>query len=185
MTARPKLSELVSSSREGNTDETSRLTEILYSELRDIAAGYIRRENEGHTLQPTALVHEAYLRLASQRMEWQNRAHFLGIAAQTMRRVLLDHARKRSADKRSRELTVTGDFLDESNRLVNLVVLDEALHRLSDHDKRIARVVELRFFGGLDVDETAEVLHVSAATIKRDWTFARAWLARELKDLVA
>jgi RNA polymerase sigma factor (TIGR02999 family) len=176
------LSEIVTSSRNGDQLETARLTELLYSELRDIAAGYLRFENEGHTLQPTALVHEAYLRLTSQKMDWQNRAHFLGIAAQTMRRVLMDHARKRAAAKRGSAISITGESSGDADQVLDLIALDDALHRLADKDARTARIVELRYFGGLDVDETAEVMRVSPATVKREWTFAKAWLGRELAE---
>ena len=173
--------QIVQGARAGSAAETARLTELLYSELRDLAAHYLRAEGPGHTLQPTALVHEAYLRLISQRLEWQDRAHFLGVAAQTMRRVLLDHARRRHAAKRSGEkaLTVTGPGESEADAL-DMLALNDALDRLGARDPRAARVVELHFFGGLEMSEAAKVLGVSLATAKRDWSFARAWLRREL-----
>lgn len=156
------------------------LLPLIYSELRRQAANYLRRERVGHTLQPTALVHEAYLRLVDQtQVQWQNRAHFLGVAAQMMRRILVDHARQHQAEKRG------GDFqkisLDENIdvsgvRAADVVALDEALARLHELDPQKSRVVELRFFGGLSVEETAEVLGVSAPTVKRQWRMAKAWL---------
>lgn len=172
---------MVQGARAGSAAETARLTELLYSELRGLAAGYLRAEGPGHTLQPTALVHEAYLRLISQRMEWRDRAHFLGVAAQTMRRVLLDHARRRKAAKRdgAAALTVSGPG-DAAGEALDMLALDAALDRLGGQDPRAARVVELHFFGGLEMSEAAKMLGVSPATAKRDWSFARAWLRREL-----
>ena len=171
-----------------SSDPTSLLAEQLYGELHRLAAVYLRGESPGHTLQPTALVHEAFLRLSSQHVEWQDRAHFLGIAANTMRRILVDHARRRSADKRGGALgavtiddNLASDASDARSPL-DVLVLDDALERLAALDPRAARVVELRFFGGLDVEEVATVLEISPASVKRDWSFARAWLARELRD---
>ena len=171
----------------GDASETAELTEVLYGELRRIAAGYLRSENAGHTLQPTALVHEAFLRLSGQHVQWNDRTHFLAVAANTMRRVLVDHERKRSASKRDGGLRVT---MDESvpdaggdDRALELLALDDALVRLASLDPRTARVVELRFFGGLGVEETASVLEISPASVKRDWSFARAWLGRELRGV--
>ena len=165
---------------DGDGDVLGELLPLVYDELRRLAAGYLRRERPGHTLQPTALVHEAYLRMVDQsQVHWQNRAHFLGVAAQMMRRILVDHARGQKAEKRG------GDFqklsLDENidvsgERAADLVALDEALERLAEFDPQKARVVELRFFGGLSVEETAEVLGVSAPTVKRQWRMAKAWL---------
>jgi RNA polymerase sigma factor (TIGR02999 family) len=178
----PQFVKLVEDSRTGDVNETARLTELLYGELKQIAAGYLRKEDVGHTLQPTALVHEAYLRLASQRLEWKDRTHFLAIAANTMRRVLVDHARSRSAMKRGGGLpiTITVPTSDESDRALDLLELDDALKRLTELDARAARVVELHFFGGLEISEAADALDISLATAKRDWSFARAWLKREL-----
>jgi len=165
---------------DGNDGVLGELLPLVYAELRRVAAGYLRRERPGHTLQPTALVHEAYLRLVDQsQVRWQNRAHFLGVAAQMMRRILVDYARGQRAEKRG------GDFqklsLDENidvsgERAADLVRLDEALERLAELDPQKSRVVELRFFGGLSVEETAEVLGVSAPTVKRQWRMAKAWL---------
>lgn len=177
-----EVAQLVSASRGGGAAETARLTELLYDELRRLAAGYLRREGTGHTLQPTALVHEAFLRMASQRLEWRDRSHFLAIAAQTMRRVLVDHARRRLAGKRGggERLLVTAPPVDSDDLALDLLALDDALRTLAVNDARAAKVVELHFFGGLDVAEAADALGISAATAKRDWAFARTWLRREL-----
>ena len=168
---------------EGDREALDKLIPIVYSELRLRAARYLRRERPGHTLQTTALIHETYLRLVEQKqVRWQNRAHFFGIAAQLMRRILVDHARQRDAAKRGgADLRLT---LDEAmaapRRDVNLMVLDETLTRLAEIDERQSRVVELRYFSGLSIEETAEVLGVSPATVKLDWSMAKAWLRREM-----
>lgn len=156
----------------------------LYAELRALAASCLQRERSGHTLQATALVHEAFLRLVDQRqIDWRNRAHVLALAAQSIRRILVDHARGKKSDKRGgRRLRLTLDenlsFLKDSQ--VDLLDLEEALKRLAELDERQCRVVELRFFGGLRVDEAAGVLGVSPRTVEDDWHMARAWLRREL-----
>jgi RNA polymerase sigma-70 factor (ECF subfamily) len=155
----------------------------VYDELRRLAASYLRKERPGHTLQATALVHEAYLRLVGQHTPWQSRAHFFGIAAQLMRRILLDHARAHHADKRGGHQAKVP--LEDALRLAHtdcsrLLELDLALSRLAEKDQRLARVFELRFFTGLTVDEAAEVLHVAPRTINRDSRMAQAWLRREL-----
>lgn len=165
-----------------NPDAADRLVPLLYTELRALAQRHMRAERAGHTLQPTALVHEAFLRLVDQnRAQWQNRAHFLAVAARTMRRILVDHARRHGARKRDggQRVTLHGDIALEAPA-VDVLELDAALERLREVDERAQRVVELRFFGGLDVPGTAAVLGVSPATVKRDWRFARAWLAREM-----
>jgi RNA polymerase sigma-70 factor, ECF subfamily len=169
----------VSSGRREATDE---LLLLVYAELRDLAARLLRNERSDHTLQPTALVHEAYLRLVDQRAgSWENRAHFLGIAAQAMRRILVDHARRRSTAKRKgARVTLDENLAPATGPSVDLLEIDAALGRLAELDARQARVVELRFFGGLNVEETASVLGIGSATVKRDWTLARAWLHREL-----
>ena len=165
---------------DGDDGALGELLPLVYAELRRLAAGYLRRERPGHTLQPTALVNEAYLRLVDQtQVRWQNRAHFLGVAAQMMRRILVDHARGQRAEKRGGEIQKLS--LDENidvsgERAADLVALDEALKRLAELDPQKSRIVELRFFGGLSVEETAEVLGVSAPTIKRQWRMAKAWL---------
>jgi RNA polymerase sigma factor (TIGR02999 family) len=168
----------------GRADVLPELLPLVYDELRRLAASYLRRERADHTLQPTALVHEAYLKLVDQRLDrWQNRSHFFGIAAQAMRRILVDHARAHDAAKRGagvERVTLDEHALLGESSSIDLIALDEALTRLATLDPRQARIVELRFFAGLEVDETARVLDVSPATVKRDWAMARAWLHREL-----
>jgi RNA polymerase sigma factor (TIGR02999 family) len=153
---------------------------VLYAELHRLATHYISQEATGHTLQPTALVHEAYLRLIDQRrVDWRNRAQFVGLAANMMRRILVNHARDRSARKRGGGAQPVSLSLVESpsgRPDVELIALDEALERLAAADPRKARVVELKFFGGLTIEEIAEVLQISGATVEREWSFARAWL---------
>jgi RNA polymerase sigma factor (TIGR02999 family) len=169
---------------DGDRDVPARLMPVVYAELRRLAARYMRRERADHTLQPTALVNEAYLRLSEQsHLAFSDRAHFFGVAAKLMRRILVDYARRHNAEKRG----VFRDrvLLDEAvgGALVadlDLIALDDALQHLAKQDQRQARVVELRFFGGLSVDETAETLGVSTATVKNDWRMAKAWLRREI-----
>lgn len=178
------LTELLQRWGRGDREALDRLLPIVYGELRRQAARYLRKERPGNTLQPTALVHEAYLRLINQRdVEWQNRAHFFGLAAQLMRRILVDHARERLAAKRGGadiRLTLDEWVAAADAGDVDLLALDEALTRLAALDGRQGRVVELRFFSGLNVEETARVLGVSPATVKLDWSMAKAWLRREL-----
>jgi RNA polymerase sigma-70 factor, ECF subfamily len=167
----------------GDQTALDQLTPIVYDELRRLARHYLKRERAGHNLQATALVNEAYLRLVDyKRMRWENRAHFFAVSAQLMRRILVDHARrrnhKRGAGVEHIELEETAVIAP--GRAGDLVALDEALQALAHIDPRKARVVELRFFGGLSVDETAEVIKVSAITVMRDWSTARAWLHREM-----
>jgi RNA polymerase sigma factor (TIGR02999 family) len=168
----------------GDHDALDKLIPIVYDELRLRAARYLRRERSGHTLQTTALIHEAYLRLVEQKqVQWQNRAHFFAIAAQLMRRILVDHARGRGAAKRGGadiRLTLDDAMAAVAGMDVNLMALDEALNRLAEIDPRQSRVVELRYFSGLSIEETAEVLGVSPATVKLDWSMAKAWLRREM-----
>jgi RNA polymerase sigma factor (TIGR02999 family) len=168
----------------GDRDALDRLVPIVYEELRRQASRYLRRERAGHTLQTTALIHEAYMRLVDQRnVDWQNRAHFFGIAAQLMRRILVDHARSRKRAKRGgSDIRVS---LDEATiratpQDLDIVALNEALERLIEIDPHQGRIVELRFFSGLNVEETAEVLRISPATVKREWRIAKAWLRREM-----
>jgi RNA polymerase sigma factor (TIGR02999 family) len=179
------VTELLLRWREGDRAAQERLMALLYDDLRRRAAGYLRRERGGHTLQPTALVHEAYLRLIEQdRVVWQNRAHFLAIAASMMRRVLMDHGRRQKARKRGgagTRVTLDEAFSSVTPRGLDLLALDEALESLAALDQQQARIVELRAFGGLSVEETAEVLEISAATVKRHWAFALAWLQRRLR----
>lgn len=169
---------------EGTPGAADRLAPLVYQELHRLAASAMRRESSGHTLQPTELVHEAFMRLAGQRStDWKNRSQFYGIAAQAIRRILIDHARRRQAAKRDHGIRVT---LDESigngeESQLELLALEDALTRLEELDPRQARVVELRYFAGLGVEEVAEALGISPATVKRDWTFARAFLIRALR----
>ena len=169
-----------SSSADPTANSSDRMMSLVYSELRRIAASYLRRERPNHTLQPTALVHEAFIRLVDQRqIDWSNRAQFLGLAAVMMRRILVNHARDRVASKRGGgleqvPLTLAGDGIGAAE--VNLLELHEALDRLGEADGRKAQIVELKFFGGLTTDEIAATLGISTATVERDWKFARAWL---------
>jgi RNA polymerase sigma-70 factor (ECF subfamily) len=159
--------------------------ESVYAELRRLAAFYLRRERAGHTLQPTALVHEAYLRLAQQRqVKWDNRNQFLGVAAPLMRRILVDHCRGRQAAKRgggTGRVLLDLEILPMDQRAADVVSLDEALNALAERDSQQARIVELRFFSGLSIEDTAQVVGISASTVKREWNIAKAWLARELR----
>ena len=179
--ATPKsVTQLLVAWSDGDQTALDQLVPLVNEELRRLARGYMRRERPGHTLQTTALVNEAYLRLVDQKhMHWQNRAHFLAIAAQLMRRILVDYARRRKYQKRGGgAIQVTlGHAAELANeRTPDLVALDEALGSLAEIDPRRSRVVELRFFGGLSIEETAEVLKVSPTTVERDWTIAKAWL---------
>jgi len=166
----------------GNRDESAlaKLTPIVYSELRKLALSYLRRERSDHTLQPTALIHEAYMRLVDQNVpEWRSRSHFFGVAAQLMRQILVDHARARAAAKRGggeAKLSLDAGLQYSEERSQELVALDDALTDLAKLDPRKAKVVELRYFGGLSVEETAEALGVSVATVGRELRFAEAWL---------
>jgi RNA polymerase sigma factor (TIGR02999 family) len=167
----------------GQEQALDRLLPQIHDELRKLAASYLRRERPDHTLQPTALVNEAFLKLVDQRAaKWQNRAHFFGIAAQAMRRILVDHARAHAASKRGgamRRVPLDDAMLGRPVD-VDLLDLDEALTRLAAMDPQQSRIVELRFFGGLTMEETAEVMHISPATIGREWRMAKAWLSAEL-----
>jgi RNA polymerase sigma-70 factor (ECF subfamily) len=170
----------------GDDAAGDRLMPLVYRDLRRRAGAYLRRERPGHTLQPTALVHEAYLRLIDQRhLPWKNRAQFLALAAQMMRRILVDHARRGKMGKRSgRWMRVELDAatLAAPDAGLNVVALHDLLNHLAEFDSRKSRVVELRYFGGLTLEETAHVLEVSAATVDREWRLARAWLRRELSN---
>jgi RNA polymerase sigma factor (TIGR02999 family) len=179
--------QLLSDASSGNADALARMLPLVYDELHRIASAYLRRERREHTLQPTALVHEAYLRLAGQDdLDWKNRAHFRAIAATTMRRILIEHARARGRKKRGEapERVALEDTVALAPAArVDLEAIDQALVRLEDLDRQQARIVELRFFAGLSVEETAEVLSISRTTVKRDWAMARAWLRRELESI--
>ncbi len=171
---------------QGDRQALDRLMPLVYDELHRLARRFMRRERQSHTLQPTALVHEAYLKLVDQnRVAWQNRAHFFGVAAQLMRRITMVHVRDLRAAKRGGgewlRVTLDSDLQLADQRAGDLIALDDALSDLATFDPRLARIVELRFFGGLQIDETAAVLGISKATVKREWQTARAWLHSELR----
>ena len=180
-----QVTRLLRASSEGNHVAEAELIPLVYDELRRRAASYMRAERMDHTLQATALVHEAYLKLVGQDTDWKNRSHFFGVAAQQMRRILVDHARKHGAAKRAgRESRVSFEdvLAVAAEKPAQLVSVDEALDRLATEYPRQARVVELRFFGGYTEDDVAEILAVSPETVKRDWRFARTWLGREVHN---
>jgi RNA polymerase sigma factor (TIGR02999 family) len=168
----------------GNQKALAELIPAVYDELRRLAAYYLRRERSDHTLQATALVHEAYLRLVDQRhVDWKNRSHFLGVAAHLMRRVLLMHAREHRAAKRggsAQKISLDEAAIFSPAQADDLLILDELLNRLAILDAQQERIVEMRFFAGLSVEETADLMGISTATVKRDWAMAKAWLAREM-----
>jgi RNA polymerase sigma-70 factor (ECF subfamily) len=182
----PGLTELLSDWQQGDQSALNKLTPLVYDELRRIAHRYVQRERNGHTLETTALVNEAYLRLAGQKkIEWQNRAHFFAVTAQVMRHILIDHARRRQYAKHggdARQVSMEEAESMSQERASELVALDEALDELTKLDARKSRVVELRYFGGLDLEETADVLDVSVMTVRRDWRAAKAWLYRRMKE---
>jgi RNA polymerase sigma factor (TIGR02999 family) len=177
------VSELLLNWRQGDPDALRTLMPLVYSELRRLARYYLHQQRSDHTLQSTALVHEAYLKLVHMDMRWENRAHFFGVAAQVMRGILVDHARNRQAAKRgggALKLSLDEAVLEPEQRDVDVIALDDALNTLATFDPRQSRIVELRFFGGLSIEETGEVLSVSPATVKREWSMARTWLHRQL-----
>jgi RNA polymerase sigma-70 factor, ECF subfamily len=178
------VTELLRAWGDGDDGALAQLTPLVEAELRRLAREYMRRERQGHTLQTTALVNEAFLRLAGTRqIHWQDRGHFLGISARLMRRVLVDHARSRGYRKRggdAQRVTLQEDLVAAPEPDLDLLALDRALEALGSIDARKSRVIELRFFGGLSVEETADALHVSTDTVKRDWRLAKLWLLREL-----
>jgi RNA polymerase sigma-70 factor (ECF subfamily) len=175
---------LLRQGRGGDNGAAERLFGLVYDELRELAGAFLGRERSDHTLQPTALVHEAYVRLIDQESTgWEDETYFYGVAANTMRRILVDHARRRGRHKRGggrRRMKIDPDALAVDPALLDLVELDEALRRLESISPRRARVVELRFFGGLGVEDAARMLEISPATVKRDWDSARAWLLLQL-----
>jgi RNA polymerase sigma factor (TIGR02999 family) len=183
--ASQEVSQLLRAWSDGDQAALDKLVPLVYAELRRMARQYMDRQRVGHTLQTTALIHEAYLRLVDQQaIPWQNRAHFFGVAAKAMRCILVDYARSRRAVKRGGAFHLAS--LDEAvvlsaERVAELVALDDALESLAAFDLRKSRVVELRYFGGLTVEETAQVLHVSPETVARDWRLARTWLLREIR----
>lgn len=180
-----QITEILLEWSNGKQEALDRLLPLVYDELHRQASRYLRRERIGHTLQTTALIHETYLKLIDQReVDWQNRAHFFGVAAQAMRRILVDYAKARHRKKRGgvgENLPLEAATLAVSGEKgIDLEVLDEALTRLGELDERQARIVELRYFSGLSVEETAEALHISTATVKNDWKSAKAWLYQEI-----
>ena len=181
---RGEVTELLAEMRLGRGDVIDRLIPLVYRELRRIAAQQMRRERAGHTLQPTALVHEAFLRLVEQNPEgWQNRAHFFGVAGQVMRRLLVDYARRRRAAKRGTPITLNEEILPHSpgaGQTEEILAVNEALDRLAELDWRQARVVELRYFAGLSIEETAEALGIAPRTARLDWTMAKGWMKSQL-----
>lgn len=171
--------------RSGDDFAGDRLMEVIYPELRRLAAGYLRGESRSHTLQPTALVNEAYLRLVGSEVDYQDRVHFVAVAARVMRRVLVDHAKAKKAQKRGGDrlrVTLSDDRLGAGEHAADVLALDEGLARLAEIDPRKCRVVELHFFGGLTYDETAQALSMSAATVNRELRFAKAWLADAMRE---
>ena len=179
------VSALLQAWSQGDVEARDRVMEVVYQELRRRAAAYLRRERAGHTLQPTALVHETYLRLVDQNAAWQNRAQFFGVASQIMRRILVDRARARKTAKRSGQwarVTLDESLAEHQSRDVDVLDLDAALTDLATFDARKNQVAELRFFGGLTLEETGHVLGLSVATVEREWKVARAWLYARLKD---
>lgn len=180
-----EVTQLLSDLGRGEPGAADRLAPLVYSELHRLAEFAMQREPGGHTLQPTELVHEAFMRLVGERHgNWQNRSHFYGVASQAIRRILIDHARRRLAAKRDHGIRVTLDESvgDTSDDGIDLIALNDALEQLEALDPRQGRVVELRYFAGLSIAETATALDISVATVKRDWTFARAFLLRALND---
>lgn len=185
------ITELLQSWSQGDREALDRLVPLVYDDLRQMARRHLRQERDGHTLPSTGLVHEAFMRLAQRRaLQWSSRGEFFGWMSTLMRRILVDHARSRLAAKRgSGEALQSLDVMQEqgteppgqgSDAIIDILQLDEALHHMAELDERQGKVVELRFFGGLSVEETAEAIGVSAATVKREWSTARAWLLREL-----
>ncbi len=181
-----EVTRLLESWNNGCQEALVELMPLVYQELRRMAKQYMNSQPSGHTLQTTALIHEAYLKLADKREKnWQNRAHFFAVAANAMRHILVDHARAHKAEKRGVEaqfIALEDVAVISNERAAEVVALDEALQNLADLDERKARIVELRYFGGLSVEETAEVLKISRNTVIRDWNFAKMWLLRELSN---
>src|SRR5262245_56147706 len=180
-----EVTELLQKWRSGDSQALDKLTPLVYDELHRLAHRYLRGERPGHTLQTTALLHEAYMQLVGQEVEWQSRAHFFAVSAQVMRHILVDYALQRGSAKRGGELQrvdLNTEAIVSRERARELIALDEALKALNEVYPRRSRVVELRYFGGLNNTEAAAVMKVSEATIERDWRFARAWLYRELQQ---
>jgi RNA polymerase sigma factor (TIGR02999 family) len=183
-----QITQLLAEARQGNIEAKQELLPLVHAELHRLAVHYMRGEKPGHTLQPTALVNEAYLRLfGGPGAGWESRAHFFGTAARLMRNILVDHARGHQAGKRggssARKVSLESAFVYASDDAWQMVALDDALERLEKHDSRQCQVVECRFFAGLDIEETAVALGISPTTVKREWTMARAWLHRQLSGV--
>jgi RNA polymerase sigma factor (TIGR02999 family) len=180
-----EITQMLAHWRAGDQEVLGQLLPAVHQELRQIADSYLRRERSGHTLQPTALINEAYLRLVDQSLpQWQNRAHFFGVAAQLMRQILVEHARAQLTQKRgggARKVELDEALNYAPDKAADLLALDDALHALAAFDDRKSRLIELRYFGGLSVEETAHVLNVSTATVTREQRLAQAWLRQELK----
>ncbi|MBS1791365.1 MAG: sigma-70 family RNA polymerase sigma factor [Acidobacteria bacterium] len=183
-TPNQNITKLLVDWRNGDQEALNQLMPLVYEELRRMANYYMRNERQGHTLQTSALVNEAYLRLVDhENIQWQNRSHFFGLAAQAMRRILVDHARSRNYQKRgggAEQVSLDEAATLAEDRAAELIALDEALQELAKFDQRKSRIVEMRYFGGLSGEEVAEALGVSTATVSRDWETAKAWLLREL-----
>ena len=179
-----RVTQILEKYEPGDRHAEEQLFADVYTELRALAVRYLHRERKNHTLQPTALVHEAYLKLVGQtRVDWQGRAHFLAIAAKAMRQILVDHARRHGAAKRGGDrhrIALDDNLVIESNRDVDVLALEDALTKLTKLDPRQAQMIELRFFGGLSIEEVAKVMGISKRSVEREWTMVRAWLRREL-----
>jgi RNA polymerase sigma-70 factor (ECF subfamily) len=185
MPAPKEVTVLLKEMNEGAGNAPEKLLPLVYDELRKLAHSYLQNERPDHTLQATALVHEAYIRLVDwENVSWQNRAHFFAVAAQIMRKILVDHARQKRAQKRDggQKLALDDAVSFSAKREIDLIVLDEALESLAEFDQTQSKIVELRFFGGLTIEETAHALNISPATVKREWTIAKAWLYQRMKD---
>jgi RNA polymerase sigma-70 factor, ECF subfamily len=184
LTSSEDVTQILQNVSVGDQDASAKLMPLVYDELRRLASRYLKRERQDHTLQPTALVHEAYLRLIDQtRVEWQNRAHFFGVAAEMMRRILVDYAKSHKAEKRGglvEKLSLDGAISLTKDIDVDIIALDDALSDLSTLDPRQSRIVELRFFGGLTLEESAEIMGISRATVEREWIMAKAWLFSQI-----
>jgi RNA polymerase sigma-70 factor (ECF subfamily) len=182
-TTQSGVTQLLHAMRTGDAKAADQLLPLVYKELHRLAKSYMRRERDGHTLQPTALVNEAYMRLANDDVDWQNRAHFIGIAANVMRHVLVDYARQRNAQFRGgglKQVELKDDVAVVKQRLDEAIMLDEALDRLAKEKPRQARIVELRYFGGLSVEQVASIMGIAPRSVKRDWALARIWLHQQL-----
>lgn len=180
-----EVTRLLQSLNAGNREAVDALVPLVYAELRKLAAHYLRSERDEHTLQPTALVHEAFLRLVEQETAWQNRTHFFAMAANLMRRILVDYARSHAAEKRggaAEKISLDDAFIFVKEKPSEMIALDEALEELAKIDPRRSRVVELKFFGGLNHEEIAEILGVHVNTVLRDWNLARAWLKTQMQN---